>query len=138
MGLRSSCLLARTIFKIFDVTETKKINFRTWVTTLSALSENASLEEKIRFSFGLYDLNGDGKIDIDELRSLLQAAIHENVVHISEDEVKQWCDFTLSQVDKDGNGTVEFPEYREMVTYNQHFLFSLDTHCFNRFSWFLR
>lgn len=128
MGLKTAGLLARTLFKIFDITETKKINFRTWVTTLSALSLNATLEEKIRFSFSLYDMNGDGKIDIHELRSLLEEAVRENVLNLTDAEVKQWCDFTLSQVDKDGNGTVEYAEYREMVKASHKFLesFTLD------------
>lgn len=128
MGLKSSCLLARMIFKIFDVTETKKINFRTWVTTLSALSEEATVDEKIAFSFGLYDQNGDGRIDIHELRGLLEAAIRESGVPLSEAEVKNWCDHTLSQVDADGNGTVEYSEYRDMVRHSKKFLqsFTLD------------
>lgn len=99
MGLKSSCLLARTIFRIFDITHQKKIDFAQWVRTISALSVRASLEEKIRFSFLLYDLNGDGSIDVEELRAMLEAAVKdENVLHLSDAEVREWCDHTLSQV----------------------------------------
>lgn len=134
MGLDPSCLLARTIFRLFDLTQTQQINFKTWVTTLSALSVNASLEEKIRFSFNLYDLNGDGSIDMEELRALLEAAIDENVLNLTPEEAKEWCDHTLSQVDKDKNGSVDYNEYRAMVSVSPKFLesFTLDIHALCR------
>ena len=128
MGLDSDCLLARAIFRIFDVTQTKKINFRTWVTTLSALSAKATVEEKIRFSFSLYDLNHDGSIDLHELRSLLAAAVRENVLSLSEEQVQSFCDHTLRDVDRDGNGMVEYEEYRQVVLGSRKFLdsFTMD------------
>ena len=128
MGLTGDCLLARAIFRIFDITQTQRINFRTWVTTLSALSPFASLDEKIRFSFSLYDVNSDGSIDINELRSLLAAAVRENVLDLSEAEVQSVCDHTLQHVDRDGNGMVEYEEYREVVMGSRKFMdsFTLD------------
>ena len=128
MGLDSDCLLARAIFRIFDVTQTKRINFRTWVTTLSALSSNATVEEKIRFSFSLYDLNDDGSIDLHELRSLLAAAVRENVLSLSEEQVQSFCDHTLKDVDRDGNGMVEYEEYRQVVMGSRKFIesFTMD------------
>ena len=128
MGLDSDCLLARAIFRIFDVTKTKRINFRTWVTTLSALSSNATVEEKIRFSFSLYDLNDDGSIDLHELRALLAAAVRENVLGMSEAQVQAFCDHTLRDVDRDGNGMVEFDEYRQVVMGSRKFIesFTMD------------
>ena len=122
MGLDADCLLARAIFRIFDRTQTARINFRTWVTTLSALSQKASVEDKIRFSFSLYDLNDDGAIDINELRTLLAAAVRENVLDVSEAEVRQICDHTLRSVDRDGNGKVEYDEYRAVVMSSSRFV----------------
>ena len=129
MGLKSSCLLARTIFRIFDIGQNKKIDFGQWVKTISALSADASLEEKIKFSFGLYDLNGDGSIDVEELRAMLEAAVKdENVLNLSDAEVSDWCAHTLSLVDRDGNGKVDYEEYRSMVRNSTKFLesFTLD------------
>lgn len=129
MGLKSSCLLARTIFRIFDIGQNKQIDFGQWVKTISALSADASLEEKIKFSFGLYDLNGDGSIDVEELRAMLEAAVKdENVLNLSDAEVSEWCAHTLSLVDRDGNGKVDYEEYRSMVRNSTKFLesFTLD------------
>jgi len=128
MGLKGNSVLARTIFRLFDVTHTKRINFRTWVTTLSALSQKASLEDKIKFSFSLYDLNNDGKIDKQEIHDLLQAAVRENVVSLTPLQVEEIVSQTLAKADRDGNGTVDYEEYKEMVQQSQKFLesFSLD------------
>ena len=122
MGLDVDCLLARAIFRIFDRTQTKRINFRTWVTTLSALSQKASVEDKIRFSFSLYDLNDDGAIDIGELRTLLAAAVRENVLDVTEAEVRQICDHTLRAVDGNGNGRVEYEEYKAVLMNSSRFV----------------
>lgn len=128
MQLDQNCLLARAIFKIFDVTQTKRVNFRTWVTTLSALSPLAAPEEKIKFSFNLYDLNGDGMIDVSELRQLLVAAVKENVLTLTDSEVEAICDETLKNVDIDGNGRVDYSEYSNVVSKSRRFTdsFTLD------------
>jgi len=128
MNLKSSSVLAQCLFKLFDVTQTKRINFRTWVTTLSALSKGASVDDKIKFSFSLYDINGDGTIDKKELSDLLIAAVRENVVALSGQEIEEIVRHTLENCDKDGNGTVDYSEYDAMVRQSPKFLecFSLD------------
>ncbi len=128
LGLHSDSLLARTIFRLFDVTQSAKINFRTWVITLSSLSPMATPEEKVKFSFSLYDLNGDGAIEKEELKSLLEAAVKETLSDLSDNEVRELCEETLKSVDKDGNGLVDYEEYRQMVLNSGQFLesFSID------------
>ena len=130
MGLRPTSALARTLFRLFDVTQSAKVNFRTWVISLSALSDRATLAEKIRFSFSLYDLNGDGTIDTDELRALLEAAVRDSVVlmDMTDADVRALCDATLAHVDADGNGKVDFAEYSAVVGASPKFFeaFSID------------
>jgi len=113
--LKTTSALAQTLFRLFDVTQTKRINFRTWVTTLSALSREASLDDKIKFSFALYDINNDGVIEKAELHSLLIAAVRENVVSLTATQVEEIVAHTLANVDRDKNGTVDYQEYEKMV-----------------------
>jgi len=129
MGLKEHTLLARTIFRLFDITHAKQIDFEHWVRTISALSPQAAMEEKIRFSFSLYDLNGDGLIDVEELRAMLEAAVkEENVLNLSDEQVRELCAHTLREVDHDGNGTVDYSEYKSTVQHSVKFLesFTLD------------
>lgn len=125
---RDSSVLAQTLFRLFDVTQTQQVNFRTWVSTLSALSQQASLEEKIRFSFSLHDLDGNGTIDGDELRSLLMAAVQERVLSLTPEQVSAVVDHTLRQVDLNGDGKIQYEEYEQLVRQSPRFveLFTLD------------
>jgi len=109
-------VLAKTLFRLFDVTKTKQINFRVWALTLSALSRDASLEDKIKFSFSLYDLNSDKKISKDELKQLLISAIKENVaVGLTEEQADEIVSNTFRVVDTDNSGYVDYDEYYTMV-----------------------
>jgi len=50
------------------------------------------------------------------------------VLNLSDAEVAEWCAHTLSQVDRDGDGRVDYEEYRSMVSASTKFLesFTLD------------
>jgi len=128
MGLKSNSPLTGTILRLFDVTQTKQINFRTWVTTLASISTESSLDERIKFSFSLYDQNNDGRIDKTELKDLLIAAVRENVISLRSEEIEDIVNHTLEKCDKDKNGTVEYSEYRDMVLQSPKFLeaFTID------------
>jgi len=65
----------------------------------------------------MYDLNGDSKIDKTELKGLLTAALKENMqdMQLTESQIDEIVQDTLKMVDRDGNGTVEYNEYHDMV-----------------------
>lgn len=120
--------MARALFRIFDSTSTQQINFRTWVMSLSSLSPNATLEDKLRFSFSVFDLNNDGNIETSELRDLLVDLVRHRFVQLSDEEVLDICEQTLRSADRDGNGIIDFSEYSAMVSQSPRFHsdFSLD------------
>lgn len=51
----------------------------------------------------MFDIDGSGAIDIDELRECMK----ELCVPMTEEELQE----ALDQMDEDGNGTVEFEEF---------------------------
>lgn len=59
--------LRKRIVNMVQVDEEKNgiglVSFNGVVKTLSPMSELATLEEKIKFAFRIYDINGDGVID---------------------------------------------------------------------------
>merc|ERR1711967_34461 len=59
--------------------------------------------EEIREAFGLFDADASGMIDVRELKAAMRALGFE---------VKNM----VSDVDNDGNGTIEFGEFLEMMT----------------------
>merc|ERR1711887_96452 len=71
-----------------------------------ALSEE-QLEE-IREAFSLFDNDASGAIDVRELKAAMRALGFE----VKNEELKKM----VSDVDGDGNGTIEFGEFLQMMT----------------------
>jgi len=63
---------AHHVFKAFDVTGTGSISFKDMLVSLSTLL-HGSLEEKLTWTFRLYDLNGDGAITKAEMAAVVVA-----------------------------------------------------------------
>merc|ERR1711924_107941 len=64
--------------------------------------------EEIRVAFGLFDADASGMIDVRELKAAMRALGFE----VKNVELKKM----VSDVDNDGNGTIEFGEFLEMMT----------------------
>jgi len=64
--------------------------------------------DECREAFEMFDIDRSGSIDVRELK----AAIRALGMNVSADELKKM----VGDVDKDGNGTIEFPEFLSMMT----------------------
>merc|ERR1712046_373445 len=64
--------------------------------------------EEIREAFGLFDADASGMIDVRELKAAMRALGFE----VKNEELKKM----VSDVDNDGNGTIEFGEFLQMMT----------------------
>jgi len=64
--------------------------------------------EECREAFEMFDIDRSGAIDVRELK----AAIRALGMSVTADELKKM----VGDVDKDGNGTIEFPEFLSMMT----------------------
>merc|ERR1711966_110414 len=64
--------------------------------------------EEIREAFNLFDGDQSGAIDVRELKAAMRALGFE----VKNEELKKM----VSDVDNDGNGTIEFGEFLEMMT----------------------
>jgi len=117
LHLQPESVLCRALFNSFDKTKSDSLTFRKFVMTLSYLNPAASLEDKIRFSFDLCDLNKDGFIDTDELLKMLLSAVRDpsTGIELSEEQIRQVCRQTFESVDTDRNGVIDFAEYQRMV-----------------------
>merc|ERR1712094_122431 len=64
--------------------------------------------DEIREAFGLFDSDASGQIDIRELKAAMRALGFE----VKNEELKKM----VSDIDNDGNGTIEFGEFLQMMT----------------------
>merc|ERR1712167_14463 len=64
--------------------------------------------DEIREAFSLFDGDASGAIDVRELKAAMRALGFE----VKNEELKKM----VSDIDNDGNGTIEFAEFLEMMT----------------------
>merc|ERR1712022_186 len=64
--------------------------------------------DEIREAFSLFDSDASGQIDVRELKAAMRALGFE----VKNEELKKM----VTDIDNDGNGTIEFGEFLEMMT----------------------
>ena len=60
--------LAEYVFNVFDENKNGSIDFKEFICALS-ITSRGRLDEKLRWAFQLYDINGDGTITYNEMLS---------------------------------------------------------------------
>ncbi|OEL35348.1 Calmodulin [Dichanthelium oligosanthes] len=73
------------------------------------MAEHFTEEEIALLAFGLFDKNGDGYITSEELGAVIKS-LGQN---LTESEVQDM----IKEVDADGNGTIEFPEFLNLMAH---------------------
>ncbi len=125
LGLQDSTFADR-IFSVFDENGDNEVNFKEFVCALSVLCDKGTLEEKIAFTFKVYDIDGDGHIDKDELFGLLKASLIESMVmDIPEEALHALVDQTFSEADDNTDGYISFEEYKQLVMTNPNIVNSI-------------
>ncbi|ETO09472.1 hypothetical protein RFI_27903 [Reticulomyxa filosa] len=71
LEIPQSSLILNRLFSILDRSQIGLLRFRNFATAMSILDTRGSMEDKIKLSFKIYDLNNDGVIDKDEMIQLL-------------------------------------------------------------------
>jgi calcium-binding protein CML len=66
-------------------------------------------EEDMREAFNVFDQNGDGFITVEELRSVLSS------LGLKQGRTTEDCRKMISKVDADGDGRVDFTEFKQMM-----------------------
>ncbi|XP_049820537.1 Kv channel-interacting protein 1 isoform X3 [Aethina tumida] len=114
-GVNSS-QYAHYVFNTLDQDHSGLISFEDFVQNLSLLSRG-SLEEKLRWAFTLYDINGDGCITREEMTDIV-TAIYDLMGKlaeptIEEDTVKEKVDRIFEKMDRNRDGVVTLDEFLE-------------------------
>lgn len=71
--------LVKRVIAVLDKNKDGNISFLEFVQGLNSLSAGASQEEKLRFAFQIYDINGDGYISNGELFTVLKMMVGNNL-----------------------------------------------------------
>ncbi|XP_061138062.1 guanylyl cyclase inhibitory protein [Syngnathus typhle] len=107
---------AEEIFRTLDKNEDGLVDFREYVMAISMLVEGSAVE-RLRWSFKLFDKDGDGAIKREEMLGIMQAVYKMNeAVDLNEPNsltAEECTDQLFLRLDKDKNAVISVEEFIE-------------------------
>lgn len=88
------------------------INFKVFVETLAVFSDKADAEEKCRYFFRLYDMDGDGYVGPSELFLAFRAIGSGS---LSNEQIESIIRPVISQADRDKDGLLSYNEFKRIL-----------------------
>jgi len=104
--------LVRRVVATFDADHSGEVDFPEFISALSVFATADGKEKKYKFTFKMYDVDGDGFISNADLFHVLKAMVGNNLNDI---QLQQLVDRTILQGDKDKDGKLSYKEFVEMV-----------------------
>ncbi|KAM9666826.1 guanylyl cyclase-activating protein 1 [Trichechus inunguis] len=120
----SSSQYVEQMFETFDFNKDGYIDFVEYVAALSLVLKG-KVEQKLRWYFKLYDVDGNGCIDRDELLTIIQAIRAINPCSDSTMSAEEFTDLVFSKIDVNGDGELSLEEFMEGVQKDQMLLDTL-------------
>ncbi|XP_023248552.1 Kv channel-interacting protein 4-like isoform X2 [Copidosoma floridanum] len=112
---------AHYVFNTLDHDHSGILSFEDFVVGLSILSRG-SMDEKLRWTFSLYDINGDGLITREEMTDIV-TAVYELMgkfadpnLHRNHEGIRQKVDRMFQKMDGNKDGVVTLAEFLEACT----------------------
>ncbi|KAE8678537.1 Calcineurin B-like protein 1 [Hibiscus syriacus] len=122
MNRKKENIFANRIFALFDAKKKGVIDFGDFVRALNIFHPNASQEVKTDFAFKLYDMDGTGFIERNEVKLMLIALLGESEMNLADEIIEAILDKTFLDADINNDGKIDIFEWRNFVARNPSLL----------------
>ncbi|UYV80303.1 NOX5 [Cordylochernes scorpioides] len=105
---------AERMFKVFDTNNSGTVSLSEFMTSMWNFTRLES-REKLKYLFDIYDLDGDGSIDHEELQRVLRACMEENGLRFSQSELDELADLLFEDAKAQDGGCVTFDSFEKQL-----------------------
>lgn len=113
----------RTMFTTFDMNDDGFIDFMEYVAALSLVLKGG-VQQKLRWYFKLYDIDGSGCIDRDELLQIIKSIRAINGIP-TEVSAEDFANMVFDRIDINGDGELSYEEFMEGIQNDEMLLKTL-------------
>ncbi|XP_070850722.1 NADPH oxidase 5 isoform X2 [Drosophila suzukii] len=102
------------VFQIFDKDNSGSISLQEFIDAIHQFS-GQSADDKIRFLFKVYDIDGDGLIQHKELHDVIRHCIKENGMEFSEDQIEDLTSAMFEDADPQNSGEITYEALKNQL-----------------------
>ncbi|XP_049831292.1 NADPH oxidase 5 [Schistocerca gregaria] len=112
------------VFQIFDKDNSGSISLQEFIDAMHQFA-GQSPDDKIKFLFKVYDLDGDGLIQHRELQHVMRACMEENGMKFSEDQIDDLTMALFEDADPENRGAITFEALKNQLEKHEGLLENL-------------
>nr|XP_012143255.1 PREDICTED: NADPH oxidase 5 isoform X1 [Megachile rotundata] len=102
------------VFQIFDKDNSGTISLQEFLDAMNQFA-GKSPDDKIKFLFKVYDIDGDGLIQLRELEHVMRACMEENGIECSEEQIEELTIALFEDADQANRGAITFEALKNQL-----------------------
>ncbi|XP_017794538.1 PREDICTED: NADPH oxidase 5 [Habropoda laboriosa] len=112
------------VFQIFDKDNSGTISLQEFLDAMHQFAGKSS-DDKIKFLFKVYDIDGDGVIQLRELEHVMRACMEENGIQFSEEQIEELTIALFDDADQTNRGAITFEAMKKQLEKHEGLLENL-------------